>query len=41
MLDVMYEAPSSENIAGVKITRAVVRGESPPIIRRKTDKAAA
>jgi len=41
MLDVMYDAPSDGNIMTVKITRAVVRGETPPIIRRKQDQAAA
>ncbi len=41
MLDVMYEVPTSEDVAGVKITRPVVLGESKPIIRRKTGQAAA
>jgi len=41
MLDVMYEIPGSEDIAGVKITRAVVKGEAKPLIRRKADQAAA
>ena len=41
MLDVMYDIPSSEDIAAVKITRAVVMGKSKPILRRKQDKAAA
>ncbi|MEP6664012.1 MAG: ATP-dependent Clp protease ATP-binding subunit ClpX [Verrucomicrobiota bacterium] len=41
MLDVMYEIPTSENIIAVKITRPVVCGETKPIIRRKTDQAAA
>jgi ATP-dependent Clp protease ATP-binding subunit ClpX len=40
MLDVMYEAPSSD-IVDIKITQAVVRGEAKPVIRRKNDKAAA
>jgi ATP-dependent Clp protease ATP-binding subunit ClpX len=41
MLDIMYDIPSSEDIAGVKITGAVVRGESKPVLRRKQNKAAA
>jgi ATP-dependent Clp protease ATP-binding subunit ClpX len=41
MLDIMYDIPSSEDIAGVKITRAAVRGESKPVLRRKQNKAAA
>jgi len=41
MLDVMFEIPTSEDITGVKITRAVVLGETKPIIRRKADQAAA
>lgn len=41
MLDLMYEIPGADDIAAVKITRAVVRGDSKPILRRKTGKAAA
>jgi ATP-dependent Clp protease ATP-binding subunit ClpX len=41
MLDIMYDIPSSEDIAGVKITRAAVCGESKPVLRRKQSKAAA
>jgi ATP-dependent Clp protease ATP-binding subunit ClpX len=41
MLDVMYDAPSDGNILTVKITRAVIRGEAQPIIRRKQDAEAA
>jgi ATP-dependent protease Clp ATPase subunit len=37
----MYDIPSNEDIAGVKITRAAVRGESKPVLRRKQNKAAA
>jgi ATP-dependent Clp protease ATP-binding subunit ClpX len=40
MLDVMFEIPDSD-IVGCKITRQVVSGESKPILRRKSDKAAA
>jgi len=41
MLDIMYEAPSSEDIVHVNITRPVVLGECPPLVRRKTGQAAA
>jgi ATP-dependent Clp protease ATP-binding subunit ClpX len=41
MLDVMFDAPDNGDIAHVKITRAVVRGESQPIVRRKPDAEAA
>ena len=41
MLDVMFDAPDNGNIAHVKITSAVVRGESQPIVRRKQDAEAA
>jgi ATP-dependent Clp protease ATP-binding subunit ClpX len=41
MLDVMFEIPNSD-ITGCKITRQVVRGETKPVLRRKSgDKAAA
>jgi ATP-dependent Clp protease ATP-binding subunit ClpX len=41
MLDVMFDVPSSDDIAHVKITKPAVLGEAKPLIRRKTDKAAA
>jgi ATP-dependent Clp protease ATP-binding subunit ClpX len=41
MLDVMYDAPASDDIAGVTVTRSAVLGEGKPLIRRKTDQAAA
>ena len=41
MLDVMYDAPGSEDVQAVTISRAVVLGDSKPIIRRKETKAAA
>ena len=41
MLDVMYDAPTSGDIVGVTVTRPAVLGEAPPVIRRKTDQAAA
>ena len=41
MLDVMYEIPGADDVASVKITRAVVRDEVKPLIRRKEKQAAA
>jgi ATP-dependent Clp protease ATP-binding subunit ClpX len=41
MLDVMYDAPESSDVVHVKITRAVVLGETQPIVRRKPDMEAA
>ena len=41
MLDVMFEVPSNGDILSIKITRPVVLGESKPLLRRKSDKAAA
>jgi ATP-dependent Clp protease ATP-binding subunit ClpX len=41
MLDVMFEVPSNGDILAIKITRPVVRGECKPLLRRKSDKAAA
>ncbi|HEX3718165.1 MAG TPA: ATP-dependent Clp protease ATP-binding subunit ClpX [Verrucomicrobiae bacterium] len=41
MLDVMYDAPTNEDIVGVTVTRSAVLGEDKPVIRRKTDQAAA
>jgi len=41
MLDIMYEAPSREDIAEVTVNRAVVEGRRSPLIRRKQDKNAA
>jgi ATP-dependent Clp protease ATP-binding subunit ClpX len=41
MLDVMYEVPGSDAIAAVTITRAVVTGESKPVLRHKAAQAAA
>jgi ATP-dependent Clp protease ATP-binding subunit ClpX len=41
MLDVMFDSPSSDDIVGIKITRPVVLGETKPLLRRKTDQAAA
>ncbi|HEX4119224.1 MAG TPA: ATP-dependent Clp protease ATP-binding subunit ClpX [Verrucomicrobiae bacterium] len=41
MLDVMYDAPTNEDIVGVTVTRPAVLGEAKPVIRRKADQAAA
>lgn len=41
MLDMMYEAPSREDIAEVTINRAVVEGRKSPLVRRRQDKDAA
>jgi ATP-dependent Clp protease ATP-binding subunit ClpX len=41
MLDMMFDVPSSDDITGITITRAVVQGDSKPVIRRKSDQAAA
>src|SRR5215813_2675646 len=40
MLDMMYDVPSSEDILHINITRAVVSGQSKPLIRRKHGRAA-
>ena len=41
MLDVMYDVPTNEDIAGVTVTRPAVLGEAKPLVRRKNDQAAA
>ncbi len=41
MRDMMFEVPTSEDIAGITVNKSVVRGESTPLIRRKTAAAAA
>ncbi len=41
MLDVMYDAPSRDDIADVVVNRAVVEGKRGALIRRKQDKDAA
>ncbi len=41
MLDVMYEAPSREDIAEVTINRAVVERKRAPLVRKRQDKDAA
>ena len=41
MLDVMYDVPSSDDVVHIHITQPVVRGQSKPLIRRKSGRAAA
>jgi ATP-dependent Clp protease ATP-binding subunit ClpX len=41
MLDVMYDVPSSEDILHIHITQPVVLGQSKPLVRRKSGRAAA
>lgn len=41
MLDVMYDVPSRRDVRSVTITEAAVRGERPPVIRKKVEKNAA
>jgi ATP-dependent Clp protease ATP-binding subunit ClpX len=40
MLDVMFDAPASDDIIGITITRPVVMGQTKPLVlRRKADQA--
>ncbi len=41
MMEQMFEIPGSSDIAAVTITAAVVRGEAPPLVRRREEKQAA
>lgn len=41
MLDVMYEAPDREDLAGVTVNRSVVEGKRSALIRRRQEKDAA
>lgn len=41
MLDIMFEAPSRDDIVEVTVNRAAVEGKKAPLIRRKQDKDAA
>jgi len=41
MLDVMYEAPDREDLAGVTLNRAVVEGRKPALMRRRQQRDAA
>lgn len=41
MLDLMYDIPSANDVTGVTITSAVVRGECPPLLHRKANRQAA
>jgi ATP-dependent Clp protease ATP-binding subunit ClpX len=41
MLDVMYDIPTDDDIVSVTVTRQSVLGEAKPLVRRKSDQAAA
>ncbi len=41
MLDVMYDIPSRRDVRSVTLTEAVVKGERPPLVRKRVDKSAA
>jgi ATP-dependent Clp protease ATP-binding subunit ClpX len=41
MLDVMYEVPSRKDVRSVTINEAVVRGEKPAAMRKRSDRSAA
>jgi ATP-dependent Clp protease ATP-binding subunit ClpX len=40
MLEVMYDVPSRRDVRSVTITEGVIKGERPPIIRKRVEKAA-
>jgi ATP-dependent Clp protease ATP-binding subunit ClpX len=41
MLDVMYDIPSRRDVRSVTLTEAVVKGDRPPLVRKRVDKSAA
>ncbi len=41
MLDVMYDIPTNEDIVSVTVNRPAVLGDAKPLLRRKSDQAAA
>lgn len=41
MRDLMFEIPTSADVAGITVNAATVRGEAAPLIRRRTEAAAA
>jgi len=41
MLEQMFEIPGSPDIQSVTVTSAVVRGEAPPVVRRREQREAA
>ncbi|HSJ01585.1 MAG TPA: ATP-dependent Clp protease ATP-binding subunit ClpX [Verrucomicrobium sp.] len=41
MLDVMYDIPSRRDVRAVTLTEAVVKGDRPPLVRKRVDKSAA
>jgi len=41
MLDVMYDIPSRQDVRSVTLTEAVVKGDRPPLVRKRVEKNAA
>jgi len=41
MLDVMFDVPSRTDVRSVSINEAVVRGDRPPLLRKRVDRSAA
>jgi len=41
MLDVMYDIPSRRDVRSVTLTEAVIKGDRPPLVRKRVDKNAA
>ncbi|MEI6536335.1 MAG: ATP-dependent Clp protease ATP-binding subunit ClpX [Verrucomicrobiaceae bacterium] len=41
MLDVMYDVPSRRDVRSITLTEAVVKGDRPPLLRKRVDKSAA
>ncbi len=41
MLDVMYDVPSRRDVRSITLTEAVVKGDRPPLLRKRVDKNAA
>ena len=41
MLDIMYDIPSRRDVRSVTLTEAVVKGDRPPLVRKRVDKNAA
>jgi ATP-dependent Clp protease ATP-binding subunit ClpX len=41
MLDVMYDIPSRRDVRSVTLTESVVKGDRPPLVRKRVEKNAA
>jgi ATP-dependent Clp protease ATP-binding subunit ClpX len=41
MLDVMFDIPSRQDVRSVTLTEAVVKGDRPPLVRKRVEKNAA